>query len=422
MKIESRVIFLDNLRFFFVLCVVLQHAGTAYIGLNWWPVRDDMSLLASCMVSLFDAFLMPSLFFVAGYFAIPSVRKGGSLLFMRGKLKRLGIPWLVCILTIGPILPLVYHYTRDGLELTISYLDRWTAVMGAALQFDIGMMPPMNQLMQNDLFYQRYMWFIGLLILFFACFSGLYRIRRQWFEPSETQLRATNPSALSTLGLFLAVGFLTLIGSVVIIGLVMFLLAPGTKNPEAWFTLGNIVQFRVSRIFLHVTYFSIGVLAFRNRWLERGRFPGHLKTWVVLFLMLAPVLLLLAFMKESGMGLSEEIMGLLFWVVMNFLTVTSLGLCGALAKKYWNCTTPLNRQLSANSYNLYLAHYPFVIGLQLLLYNLPAIPPPLKFAIVSLVAAIAAYAVSHFLIKPHPKTTIIVMTTLFLGMAVFIRP
>jgi peptidoglycan/LPS O-acetylase OafA/YrhL len=40
---ETRVIFLDNLRYFFVLCVVLQHAANAYNGLAWWPVAGETS-------------------------------------------------------------------------------------------------------------------------------------------------------------------------------------------------------------------------------------------------------------------------------------------------------------------------------------------------------------------------------------------
>jgi hypothetical protein len=41
--IENRVVFLDNLRFFIVLCVVLQHSSNAYTNLTWWPVSDDAS-------------------------------------------------------------------------------------------------------------------------------------------------------------------------------------------------------------------------------------------------------------------------------------------------------------------------------------------------------------------------------------------
>lgn len=421
-KMVTRMPFFDNLRFFFVFCVVLQHAGNAYIQLNWWPVIDGENFLIQSLVMLFDAFLMPSLFCLAGYFAIPSIRGKTIPAFLKGKLRRLGVPWLVCIITVCPILPMVYHYTRDGSIITVRYLDTWKAVMGAALQFNVGMMPPMDELMQDNVFYQRYMWFIGLLIFFFICFSVFYKLKPTWFEPVDEKLNEKSPSVLSTLRLLFVVGSLTLIGSVVIIMLVMFVFAPGTSNPEAWFTLGNVVQFRVSRIFLHVVYFSMGVLTYRNRWLEKGIFPGHLKTWGVSYVVLASALISVLYIQINGMGGSGEIIGLAYWAILNFLTITSFGLYTSFAMKFWNRSTPLNRNLAANSYNLYLAHYFFVIVFQLLLLSFPSVPVLLKFGFVSMFSVGIAYAVCQFMIRPYPKLTIVTLAGIFLMMVVFIHP
>jgi len=166
-NLGNRVTFFDNLRYLFVCGVVMQHASMAYIYSSWWPVGDESSIFVGIVTGFFDGFLMPSLFFISGYFAIPSIRKRTISQFIHGKLRRLGLPWLVCTLFIGPILPLVYHYTRNGLTLSVSYWRTWIAVMSNAVSFDLRILPPMEQVMQNDLFYQRYMWFIGLLIAFF---------------------------------------------------------------------------------------------------------------------------------------------------------------------------------------------------------------------------------------------------------------
>ena len=78
---ENRVIFFDNLRFFLVLCVVLQHSSNAYNNLIWWPVSDnDSSVIAEWLSAFFDAFAMPLLFYVSGYFAIPTIQKKKILL------------------------------------------------------------------------------------------------------------------------------------------------------------------------------------------------------------------------------------------------------------------------------------------------------------------------------------------------------
>ena len=188
-NLGDRVTFFDNLRYLFVIGVVLQHASMAYIYSSWWPVADEPSIFIGVVTGFFDGFLMPSLFFISGYFAIPSIRKKTISQFIKGKLRRLGIPWLVCTLFIGPIVPLVYHYTRNGLILSSSYWRTWLAVMNNAIGLDVGILPPMRQVMQNNLFYQRYMWFVGLLIAFFLMFSFLYTFKKSWFESTDPSLR-----------------------------------------------------------------------------------------------------------------------------------------------------------------------------------------------------------------------------------------
>jgi fucose 4-O-acetylase-like acetyltransferase len=136
---ENRVIFFDNLRFFIVLCVVLQHSSNAYTHLTWWPVADNASsVIVEWLRSFIDAFAMPLLFYIAGYFAVPTIKKKGVAAFLKGKLKRLGIPWLICIFAICPILPLVYHYTRNDLTLSTSYWDLWLVLMKNAAEFNVG--------------------------------------------------------------------------------------------------------------------------------------------------------------------------------------------------------------------------------------------------------------------------------------------
>jgi fucose 4-O-acetylase-like acetyltransferase len=153
----------------------------AYNDSGWWPVENGFSITVGLLTTLTDGVLMPGLFYISGYFAVPSISRKGGQAFIMGKLRRLGIPWLLCSLFVCPILPLVYHYTHDGMQLTRSYLITWLKVMGNAVGLDTGILPPMARVMQNDLFYQRYMWFISVLILFFFIFSLVYRVKRDWF-------------------------------------------------------------------------------------------------------------------------------------------------------------------------------------------------------------------------------------------------
>ena len=154
----------------------------------------------------------------------------------------------------------------------------------------------------------------------------LQRSKKSWLESRDPSLKAVTPSVLSTLKLMLTIGIITFLGSSLLI-VTMFAFCPGTSNPESWFTLGNIVQFRVSRIFLHVAYFVLGILTFKWEWIERGKFPGHIKTWFIAF-----VLVLVAYyyayflMLSAETGEMEKLFGLLYWFCLNYFTITALGL------------------------------------------------------------------------------------------------
>jgi len=401
----GRVIFFDNLRLFLVVCVVLQHAANAYNGLDWWPVAEPgADLVVGGLAAVLDAFTMPLLFYVAGYFAVPTMEKKGFWRFITGKLKRLGLPWLIITLTICPLLPLVYHYTRDGLILTASYWEVWLELFKNALRFKVGLIPSTNELMMANGFYQRYMWFLSVLIPFFLIFAAAYGLRRSWFERILRPARPEPRSAASTLKFMVGVASLTSLCSMGLVLLTMAL-TPGLTNPEALVTLGNVIQFRLSRLPLFVIYFSLGILTFKYRWVERGRFPGHLKTWLAAFLVIVIPFLAAYYQLLHGPENLEKLFGALYFLLLNFLTLASLGLFASLAARYFNRPTALNRNLAANSYNLYLTHYPFVIVIELVLLGVTGMTSLAKFGVVSILSLACAYLTSEFLLRRRPRMT-----------------
>lgn len=417
----TRITFLDNLRYLFVLCVVLQHACNAYNGMDWWPVRDQASLFVRFISAFLDAFTMPLLFYLAGYFALPSLVKSSPAGFLKGKLKRLGIPWLACILTICPILPLIYHYTRNNLTLIDSYGNIWLAVMKNGLQFNVGLIPSMNQLMLHNQFYQRYMWFLSLLLAFFFLLSICYALRKSWFQVWAKQESSAVPTVWSTLRMFLAVGGLT---SILSFGTIGFMMAMGPKGmvPEPLFTLGNVIQFRPSRLPLHLVYFCLGILTYRNKWIERGIFPGHWKTWAASFAVLTVCLFVVMYSLLHAPKSQTLIYDPLYHLTLNFLTMATLGFLASLALRHWNRPSLFDRSMASNSYNIYLGHYLIVIVLQLLLLTLPGLPSLLKFSLISLTAIVLSYLASRIFIKPYPKFTVAGLLGLLLVMTILIHP
>jgi peptidoglycan/LPS O-acetylase OafA/YrhL len=127
-------------------------------------------------------------------------------------------------------------------------------------------------------------------------------------------------------------------------------------------------------------------------------------------------------MVSAGTSEMEKLLGLLFWFCLNYFTITALGVSVSLGVRYWNRQTSFNRILATNSYNLYLSHYLFVIGFQLLLIALPQIPVLLKFGLVSVLSICCGCIVSEYLIKPFPKITIALIAGMFISMVLLIHP
>jgi hypothetical protein len=420
--VDNRVTFYDNLRWLFVLFVILEHSSNAYTNLIWWPVADkDTSIIAGWISAFSDAFAMPLLFYIAGYFAIPSIEKKGALSFLKGKLRRLGIPWLVCILTICPILPLIFHFTRNGLSLSISYGELWVVLFKNAADFNIGLIVSMNELMINNQFYQRYMWFLSLLLLFFFVFSLMYTYKKTWFYRDDQPILSESPSVPSTLKFLFGIGFLTTTCSFLTVGAILAF-GPKSSNPEPLFTLGNIIQFRPSRLFFFIIYFGLGLVTYRNKWIERGKFPGHFKTWAISCICLLIVYLLVHNQILDGPDDLKEMYGAVFFFILNFLTIATLGIFTSIGVRYWNRPTTFNRKMASNSYDMYLSHYIFVLLFQLILFTLPGFPGLLKFGLVSALSIICAYAVSQYFIKPFPRLSIMASVTILIAMVLLIRP
>ncbi len=76
---ENRLFFLDNLRTFIIFLVVFFHAGWVYeksgiLSAVW--IVDDPSKndLAGILNLIMDMFMMPTMFFISGYFAPLSLK------------------------------------------------------------------------------------------------------------------------------------------------------------------------------------------------------------------------------------------------------------------------------------------------------------------------------------------------------------
>ena len=74
---KHRLTYLDNLRWLMVVLVLIFHAGASYgSAVEFWPFHDsNPSMLIDLFMFVGDVLKMSVLFFIAGYFAMPSLSK-----------------------------------------------------------------------------------------------------------------------------------------------------------------------------------------------------------------------------------------------------------------------------------------------------------------------------------------------------------
>ncbi|WP_255090769.1 acyltransferase family protein [Vulcanococcus limneticus] len=349
----GRIRAIDDLRSAVIILVVAHHAALAYIPhaqrdpldymrstapvvdpLRWWPL--------DLLVSWNDQFFMALLFLLSGLFVIPAIRRKGIGGFVRERVQRLGLPFL---LAAGLLSPLAFY-------------PSW-------LQ---GPRPP------GPAYWQRYFvldgwspgpaWFLWLLLAYslllaLACALAPPRLRRWGWRPrSAKELLLT-----------------CLLAS----GLASGVMAVGV-GAETWFTLTGPFSAQTSRLLLYGAWFLVGV-ALGAGDLEQSLALERLRPWR-LWALLGLLAYLLTLVQQAqpaglaplpplplrlGLALSSAAGG-------TFTILAALG----WARHHLGAPSRLADSLSRHSYAIFLLHYPLVTWIQFALLGSP-LPAPLKF-------------------------------------------
>jgi glucans biosynthesis protein C len=402
----DRLWFLDNIRYFMVLLVVVIHTACGYTTYSsWWTVPDKGSIIINYTLQILDVFLMPTLFFIAGYFALPSLKKRNTLLFIGHKLKRLGLPFMLGVIIYAPIHFYIWNYARGG-----SYMNLWDIFLGkieSALSFKTGFISSTFQ------FHHHYLWFISLLLFFFIIFAIMHKIIGNLFVKSyssEVQKPPSNKSILIVI--FISIVITT------IITLFMYKIFSQSSSREPWIIIISLIEFQPTRMALYILCFILGIYAFHKRWFLNGEVPGHLAFWIILSISLY-------FFKDwimknliGNIQLKMVILYIFVHITLFFsilLTFISFGI------KYWQSSSRVNRLLAENSYYIYLVHMLFVNLIQLALLKWIDGYVYLKFIIVTVSAILLSYFISNYAIKKFPRLSIAGILGIFVLALVFVK-
>lgn len=128
-KVSERYHALDYARGCLFLILAVDHASHAYAQ-TWGRLHFmqdiDRSVVIDVLYMFSNSMVMPGLFFLCGLFAIPSLERHGLLGFFKRRTIRLGLPFILGIPILGPLLVYPSHVLLEDLPYSLlSYVSAY---------------------------------------------------------------------------------------------------------------------------------------------------------------------------------------------------------------------------------------------------------------------------------------------------------
>ena len=354
----ARLLYIDNLRVFTIALVVLQHAAVTYSGLGSWYYKESGALgqleflFFGLGQSHAQAFFMSLFFLVAGYFVPASFARKGPRGFLLDRLFRLGVPLLVYVFLLHPLLVKILKP-----ELNVGSYILW-----GLRSFDIRS-------------WTGPLWFVEALLIFtIAAMPFLHRLRRP-STPPAAGIPATT------------------------IWLLVALVTAAAFAIRLVFPIGtSFANLQLCYFAAYVAAFVVGVLAGARSWLERISYRSAMR-WLLASFALGLPLWLCAVVAGGALEGRHDIDGgpnlgaFLYALWESFFCVAFIVALIGIAREKLNFQKPWMRFLADNTFGVYVFHAIVLVIVSLALKPLALSTIP-KFALVSLLALAGSFLVA----------------------------
>ena len=389
---KKRLYFLDNLRTFLILLVVLLHSGIVYESIleDTWIVSDPAKNSSIGLIRMYlDLFVMFIIFFISGYFIPRSINNKTNWEFIKSKFNRILLPWIMAVFTLIPAYKVIFLYSR-GLpqEEWYTYFHIFQRVGG-------------NPYLFSDNPVQNWLWFLPVLFLFQVVYLAL----------SKTNALSMKLSLRSGVLLTFVLG---LVYSLVI----------SFSDLSGWFN-SPILHFQRERLLVYFMVFLLGSLCYKLNVLESNTKNKKNYIWANVVLTLAvsvfTVVALNLFFNmitpdRNFYFISEVFDRTLYYATLLVSMLSFLYVFVYLFRFNFNKGNRLMALLNRNSYQVYIIHV-VVLGVFatfMLNWNIPVF---IKFAVLTLMT----FTVSNVLVSLYrqlfQKTHSMKKATIVVGLA-----
>ena len=395
---RTRYLFLDNIKVLFTIIVIYWHTMVTYAGAGWWyyqepppgdPISSIFFLVLVLFGGIFQASLLGLFFLLGGYFTPKSYDRKGGLGFWKERLIRLGIPLLLYILLINPII--IYTLSQLGVPPWSTYPE----LQGSFLDYYVSAFQSWGRFI-DFLAFAGPMWFLKVLMIFTAIYTLWRQITKLDWVQQKIPKEFPIPPYFYLLILAIGLGCLTFLIRIVF----------SIDDRPLEIPLAQLIQY--------LMMFSVGVICIRYRWFEKMS-KKQVKIWLITILASIVLLCLdlaLILGPEADLSMFSGGANLHAFLFAMLDNVICMGMIFVMIKIFYakfNKQGPILRNLSVSAYHMYLVHPPVLVALSLGLASL-GLYPIIKIGIVFPLAVLLCYLISHYVLqktlwKKHTKET-----------------
>ncbi len=388
---RPRFLFLDNIKVLFAILVIFTHVRVTYGGEGWWYYISELNesnpvdigttiffYMTAGLAGIFQASLLGLFFLMGSFFTPRSYDRKEVSAFWKERLIRLGIPVLLYIVLINPII--FYLLGAGGIQ-------PWCAnprMQGSFIDYYLSNFQSLENFVE---FLTEFTitWFLVVLLIF----TAVYTIWRQITKIDSIQQHIPKELPIPK--------YIYLLLLAISLGCLSFLVRITFSIIDA--PLGLPLAYMIQYFMM----FSVGIIAYRYGWFEKMT-RHHFKVWAITIFVTVMLFFTYFFVfvgVDSDFSVflgGSHLNALIFALVDN---IACMGMIFVLIKIFYakfNKQGKMLQNLADSSFHMYLIHPFVVIPVSLGIAFIP-LSPIIKLFIILPVSVILCYLISHFILQ-----------------------
>ena len=311
-----RLYYLDALRSFLILCVVLVHSAQVYNPNKTWLIySENTSIFANYLIELLVLLIMPTFFMLAGYFSVISFMHSLQRNFLSKRLLRLLVPFVTIVSTLNIL----------------------QAVLLVKLGWKHYILP--SYVLNGD--WIQHTWFLINLIVY----TILIYILTKYFKKSTQLFVYILINRFNSLNIYLLIAFLPLVNIAL---MVLYKIIPH-----------NILGINLTQIIAFIPFYAFGIFLFLSKTL--------LNKFSNISIVASATIVFISYLAINIFKIYDVLEYKLLYLYFKYLgTWFMSSLFFSLFYKYLNVKSQLLYKISDASYTIYLTHHILVVSFGIL--------------------------------------------------------